>query len=139
MSRTRGCSRPSCGVGWPCLQPPATASVRDFVLHSSDRVMTATRQIRRGVWVGLTLVLAACEGRASRAPNPTAYQWPDAIAYRVDYVSDAQSGRQTIVHYAESKTTRLTIRDAQYFGEQDSVLKTIQRPGEAPQQQPYAP
>jgi hypothetical protein len=84
------------------------------------------------------VLVAACN-QAERAPNPTAYNWPEQIAYRVDYVSEAQRDRLPILKYAESKTTRLVWRGGQYLGGQDSVLKTSQRPGEPLMLVPYTP
>lgn len=94
--------------------------------------MTLTAQLptRAFLVVSACLLGSACGNDSARAPNPTSYRWPDEFAYRFDYVSDAQQRGQTVQHYAETRTTRFRIRDAQYFGVSDSVLKTSQRPGE---------
>ena len=84
------------------------------------------------------LLVAGCS-QAERARNPTAHNWPEQIAYRVDYVSEAQRDRLPILKYAETKTTRLVWRGGQYLGAQDSVLKTSQRPGEPLVLVPYTP
>jgi hypothetical protein len=86
----------------------------------------------------VALLLSACS-HAERAPNPTAYDWPERIAWHVDYVSEAQRDRVPLLQYAETKTTRLMLRNGQYVGTQDSVLKTSQRPGEPLVLVPYLP
>lgn len=99
--------------------------------------MTLTRQYK--ILAIFPMILAAACNQAERAPNPTAYHWPEQLAYRVDYVSEAQRDRVPILKYAETKTTRLMLRDGQYLGAQDSVLKTSQRPGEPLVLVPYTP
>ena len=83
--------------------------------------------------------VAGCGNKAAQSPNPTTYSWPERFAYHVDYVSEVQRDRIPLLHYAESKTTRFALRDAQYLGAQDSVLKTSQRPGGRLALVPYSP
>lgn len=98
--------------------------------HNSDINTTLWRQLIICAAAGLVPALTwECSGQAARAPTPTVYHWPEQLAWRVDYVSEAQRDRVPILKYAESKTTRLARREGQYLGEQDSVLKTSQRPG----------
>lgn len=107
--------------------------MHNFTLHSKDTIMTLTAQLRVRAFpvvVASSLLVPACGNDSARAPNPTAYRWPDEFAYRFDYVSDVQERGRTVQHYAETRTTHFGIRDAQYFGASDSVLKTSQRPGE---------
>ncbi len=94
--------------------------------------MTLTAQLRTRAFLVVSTCLAAsgCGNEQARAPNPTSFRWPDAFAYRFDYVSDAQQRGRPVEHYAETRTTHFQIRDAQYFAVSDSVLKTSQRPGE---------
>jgi hypothetical protein len=92
--------------------------------------LTAQLPLRSFLVVTACLLGAGCGNDQARAPNPTSYRWPEAFAYRVDYVSDAQQRGQTVQHYAETRTTHFQIRDAQYFAASDSVIKTSQRPGE---------
>ncbi|MEO8104686.1 MAG: hypothetical protein ABI790_19395, partial [Betaproteobacteria bacterium] len=99
--------------------------------------MTSLRQLCSFLAVSMAL-LASCN-RGERAPNPTAYHWPERIDWHVEYVSEAQRDRVPLLKYAESKTTRLALRDGQYLGAQDSVLKTSQRPGEPLLLVPYTP
>jgi len=100
--------------------------------------MTTSMRHLRSAAVAAVLLAVACD-RAQRAPNPTAYAWPNSIAWHVDYVSEAQRDRTPILKYAETKTTRLMLRDGSYVGAQDSVLKTSQRPGEPLVLVPYTP
>ena len=73
-----------------------------------------------------------CGNNASRGESPTAYRWPERFAYRVDYVGLAQRDTIPLVRYAEERTTLFSIRDQRYLVTWDSVLKSVQRPGEAP-------
>jgi len=98
---------------------------------------TSLRQFQ--AWAFAASLLAAGCDKAQRAPNPTAYSWPERIAWHVDYVSEAQRDRTPVLKYAETKTTRLMLRDGAYVGAQDSVLKTSQRPGEPLVLVPYTP
>jgi hypothetical protein len=84
------------------------------------------------------LAATACS-RANRAPNPYAFRWPDTIAYRIDYVSLVQRNREALMRFAETKTIRLAIRNTQYLGAFDSVLKSSQKPNEALVLVPYEP
>jgi hypothetical protein len=106
--------------------------MRSSMLHSKHSIMTLTAQLQTGAFLVISLCLlgAGCGNESARAPNPTSYRWPDEFAYRLDYVSDEQQRGQTVQHYAETRTTHFRIRDAQYFGASDSVMKTSQRPGE---------
>jgi hypothetical protein len=88
--------------------------------------------------VACALLALGCGNDAARSPTPTEYEWPERFAYRLDYVSLAQRDREPVLRYAETKTTRFELRDAQYFGSQDSVLKTAQRPGDPPQLVAYS-
>ena len=100
--------------------------------------MTSLRHSHSFLVLAAALPAVACN-QAERAPNPTAYHWPERLAYRVDYVSEAQRNRVPILKYTETKTTRLMVRNGLYLGAQDSVLKTSQRPGEQPRLVTYSP
>lgn len=99
--------------------------------------MTVWRQL--STISAFTVVLLGACNQAERAPNPTAYHWPERLAWHVDYVSEAQRDRVPLLRYAETRTTFLVLRDGQYLGAQDSVLKTSQRPGEPLVLVPYTP
>ena len=93
-------------------------------------------------WMGVALLLgvAGCGNQTARAPNPTQYRCPATLAYRVDYVSEAQRDGQPLLRYEESKVIRLTIRDDEtYVLVHDSVLKTSQRPDGPLELVSYAP
>ena len=77
----------------------------------------------------LALWGAGCGNDASRAPNPTAYRWPERFAYRVDYVGLAQRDTVPLMRYEETRQLRFSIRNERYLVTWDSVLKTAQRPG----------
>ena len=108
------------------------------MLHNNDSAMILQRHYKLPTLSFWTALLSGCN-QAERAPNPNAYDWPEQIAYRVDYVSEAQHDGTPILKYAETKTTRLLRRDGGYLGAQDSVLKTSERPGEALVLVPYTP
>jgi hypothetical protein len=111
------------------------------VLHHRDGVIIVIRRLQERTFLSLTAaaLVAGCGNNAARAPHPTSYRWPEQFAYRLDYVSETQRGRQPILHYAETKTTRFAVRDAQFLAAQDSVLKTSQRPGEPLRLVSFAP
>lgn len=102
--------------------------------------MTASlERPRRGAICGLLAVLAGCADQAARAPNPTAYRWPERFAYRVQYVSETRRDREPLVRYDETKTMRFEVRDDGYLVWHDSVLKTSEQPGRPPARVPYVP
>ncbi|HWO88364.1 MAG TPA: hypothetical protein VNL98_04360 [Gemmatimonadales bacterium] len=86
-----------------------------------------------------SLALAACSDRLAREPTPPRYRWPQQFAWKVDYVSEAQRNRVSLLRYSERKTLRLALRDGdEYLLLPDSVLKTNQEPGAAPVLAPYS-
>ncbi len=90
--------------------------------------------------LALVSVLAALGcGKASQAPNPYAFRWPDTLSYRLDYVNQVSRNREPLLRFAESKTLRLAIRNGRYLGAYDSVLKSSERPGERLTLVPYLP
>jgi hypothetical protein len=97
------------------------------------------RPLRTCLGLAAAVALAACGDKAAQAPVPSEYDWPDSMSYRMDYVAETQRQGQPLLHYAETKTTRFAIRDNQYLGAQDSVLKTSQRPGEGLRLLTYTP
>lgn len=101
--------------------------------------MTGAARPRRAAVLALSLAIAGCGNHSAQAPNPTVYHWPDALAYHLDYVTEAQRDREPILRYTESKTLHLMLRDRQYLAAHDSVLKTGQRPGEPEMLVPYVP
>jgi hypothetical protein len=107
------------------------------VLHSKYSIATVLR--RYGIVISLSLLTGACGNKTSRAPNPTAYNWPDTIAYRVDFVSETQRNREPMMRFAESRTIHLWNRGGQYIGVFDSVFKTTQRPQQPLVLAPYLP
>lgn len=84
----------------------------------------------------LCIVATACN-KAADAPNPYAFRWPDTLSYRLDYVSLVQRNREPLMRFAETKTLRLALRNGQYLGMYDSVLKSTQRPNEGLVLVPY--
>jgi len=100
-------------------------------------ILTTHYRHRSFLVVAACLPVLACGNNEARAPNPTAYRWPDEFAYRLDLVSDAQQRGRTIEHFAETRTVHFQIRDAQYLAVSDSVIKTSQRPGEPIRAVPY--
>ena len=76
-----------------------------------------------------TILAAACGNETARAPSPAEYDWPDSLAYRIDYVSDARRDSVTLLRYVEQKRLNLRLRDERYLAWHDSVLKTSHVPG----------
>src|SRR5690242_14306074 len=99
--------------------------------------MMVTR--RFALAAGLLASLWGCGNKAAKAPNPTAYLWPDTVSYRVDFVSETQRNQQSMLRYASSKTMRLANRGGQYIGVFDSVFKTSQRPNQPLVLVPFLP
>lgn len=67
-------------------------------------------------------------GCGAERPETTGfrYQWPERLAWRIDYVSETQRQAVPLVHYAESKTLRAVLRDGRFVLLYDSVLRSSQ-------------
>ena len=79
------------------------------------------------------LALGGCTNESARAPNPTGYDWPDAFAYRVEYVAETVRDTEVLARYDETKLLRLVVRDDRYLVWNDSLSKINWSPGAAPQ------
>ena len=66
--------------------------------------------IRAFLVVVVCLSSSACGNNAARAPNPTAYRWPEAFAYRVEPGGGG-----------EPRTLRFQVHDEQFFVSMDSL------------------
>jgi hypothetical protein len=64
-----------------------------------------------------------CGNETARAPNPPAYDWPDALEYRVRY--EARTGRdtQTVAEHEESGALKFAVRDDRLVVWHDSVRR----------------
>jgi len=67
----------------------------------------------------------ACTGCAEAARTP-GYQWPQALVYRLDYVSQANRDTTPVMHYAEQRTIQLTPRGDYFLLLQGGLLKSVQ-------------
>ncbi|HEY2806282.1 MAG TPA: hypothetical protein VGI92_10545 [Gemmatimonadales bacterium] len=83
--------------------------------------------------------MTGCGNQSARAPNPTAFEWPRQFAYRIDYVSEAQKDLKPLARFSSTRTLHLTLRDAQYVVESDSIIKTSQLVGHEPTVGDYVP
>ncbi len=85
--------------------------------------------------LGVTLSAAlsgACGNKSARAPNPTGYDWPDSLAYRIEYAAESQRDTQVLGRYDEDKILRLRVRDDRYLTWHDSLVKASTTPGSPP-------
>lgn len=81
----------------------------------------------------VAVVLSACANESARAPNPTGYDWPDAFAYRVEYVAESVRDTEVVSRYDETKLLRFVVRDDRYLVWNDSVEEVHTVPGAGPQ------
>ena len=67
-------------------------------------------------------VAAACGNETARAPNPTAYDWPDSFAYRTQEVAQTERDTQAVARYETRRELRAVVGyDGAYSLTQDSV------------------
>jgi len=72
--------------------------------------------LTRVVVLGSTVAaLAACRDEARLAPSPTAYDWPDSFAFKMEYAAESRSDSALIVRYEERKELRFAVRDDRYL------------------------
>ncbi|MFI5207439.1 MAG: hypothetical protein ACHQX4_05400 [Gemmatimonadales bacterium] len=92
------------------------------MLHSNDTILTLTAQLPNRAFLVVLACLAssACGNNSARAPNPTAYRWPEALAYRVEPGGGG-----------EPRTLRFQVRDAQFFVSTDSLAAGRLAPADA--------
>ena len=70
----------------------------------------------------VAVLVASCGNETARAPVPTAYDWPDSLAYRVDEVAQAPANSQGPVRRESSRVLRFVMGyDGIYSIRQDSV------------------
>jgi len=78
-------------------------------------------------------LVAGCGNETARAPNPTAYDWPDSMAYRVHEVAQAMRESLVVVRRESSRVLRFVVGyDGAYSVWQDSVRLTAALQGGAP-------
>lgn len=80
-----------------------------------------TTSLRR--FSGLLFLMAGCSGDTRIGHT---YNWPEGLAYRMDFISEAQSNLRPLARFAETKTMRLMLRGDRHLVVFDSVLKTVQ-------------
>jgi hypothetical protein len=104
--------------------------------HHHHGVLTVTRRC-----LALLVLpwMAGCGNRGAEAPSLKRYQWPDAFAYYVEYVAEAQRDARPVARIAEVRTLRFEVREGGFLLGQDSVVKTWQQPGSALDYLPYVP
>lgn len=82
----------------------------------------------RALAAAALVVLAGCEG-TSRSPSPLEYHWPDALSWRIEYLTETHGADSLLLRYAETKRMYLALRGDDRVLWYDSVLKTTQEPG----------
>jgi len=94
-----------------------------------DSVASASRRLSLLFTVTLLAIgFAACGNETARAPNPTAYDWPDTFSYRIAFEARSTRDTETVGLYEESKELRFAVRDDGTFAVwRDSVRKTETR------------
>ncbi len=76
--------------------------------------------------------MAACGNETARAPVPTAYDWPDSMAYRITEETRVVQGARVVTASDESTRLRFAVRDDGSFAVwHDSVRRTETRGGAA--------
>jgi len=84
--------------------------------------------------------LNACGNKTARAPNPTAYDWPDAFAYRIAYVARSEQDTEEVARHEESETLKLAVRnDGSFEVWRDSMRRTEVVRGARPSEEPLWP
>jgi hypothetical protein len=81
-------------------------------------------------------VLGGCGNETARAPNPPAYDWPDALKYRVEYEVRTERDTQTIAEHEESGELRFAVRDDRFVVWHDSMRRTGMLHGGRPSIEP---
>lgn len=115
----------------PRLRAPfrSRRAARWLEMDSRDSIMMLTRRYsRRAVGSLLPVLLVACGNETARAPVPTAYDWPDSMAFRTSVTARAVRDTQTVSSLAGAWTLRFRVRyDGPYAVWRDSVSKTEAR------------
>jgi hypothetical protein len=63
-----------------------------------------------------------CGNETARAPNPTAYDWPDTFAYRMRYVARAERDTEALARHEVSAELTWSVRsDGAYLVRNDSL------------------
>ena len=71
------------------------------------------------------MLVSSCGNQTARAPNPTAYDWPDSFAYRIREVARTEKDTEWVAGHERSKQLRFLVRgDGAFSVSQDSVRLT---------------
>ncbi|MGD0991226.1 MAG: hypothetical protein ABR998_01975 [Gemmatimonadales bacterium] len=102
--------------------------------HHRNAIAISTRRFSSYFAVLLLATLVtACGNETARAPNPTAYAWPDSFAYRIALEARAKKDTEIIARHEETKELRFVARDDGTFAVwRDSVRRTEAWRGAAP-------
>ena len=114
-----------------CLREPQPVKYLD-----RERRQTVTKLSRRFhlavADVLLAAVVGACGNETARAPNPTAYDWPDSFEYRIALEARSTKDTETTARHEETQELRFAVRyDGTFAVWRDSVRRTEARRGEA--------
>lgn len=83
-------------------------------------VLRWSRTVLRAI--ALATLAAACGNQTARAPVPTAYDWPDSLAYRITVMARAMRDTQTVASFVDMKTLKFRVRyDGSYSVWHDSM------------------
>lgn len=69
----------------------------------------------------LASLLTSCGNNTARAPNPTTYDWPDTMTYRLQVTWESNRGAEVLARYGENKLLRLVVRNDRYLVWNDSL------------------
>jgi hypothetical protein len=95
--------------------------------------MTVTRRLLACFGVALPATLAAaCGNQTARAPNPTAYDWPDSLTYRVELVVQSDGDAVAVDRFRETKRLSLAVRNDRYLVWNDGLERIGMAGGSAP-------
>jgi hypothetical protein len=86
-------------------------------------------------WSALLLLAgfaSACGNNTARAPNPTTYEWPDSMTYRIRLTWESDRGAQAVARPDESKRLQLVVRNDRYLVWNDSLAGSGRSPGSRP-------
>jgi hypothetical protein len=71
----------------------------------------------------LATLFIACGNKSAGAPNPTGYDWPDSLAYRIEYAAEAGRDTEAVERHDMSMALRLAVRDDRFLVWNDSVSR----------------
>ena len=116
-----------------CVREAPRRTDRTRNNYHDNFTIVLRRYLRRSGASLVAALVAGCGNETARAPNPTAYDWPESMAYRVREVVQAMRDSLVAVRRESSRTLRFVLGyDGAYSVWQDSVRLTAVERGGAP-------